>query len=1178
MSTTRIRRFVLVILLALTVGGIAAVSARADAPDVKVNSPAPGQHPYQTGTATVDTVTGHVTVDLTGGWSWPSHGKDCNTDRAGAGVAVNWLDPTDRGFHLGYFAINGGTANTTAGGPDDFGVGATGANGLNPADDVVHPTENDTGTGAVVDITNPSQFANWRGGCGVYSSDTILVNNHGTLSYTTGTVSHGNFGKVTPSSVDSGGVAFNDPTPPSTSALQGALLQHVYPSTADVTEVCAVMYDVHPAGGPNGGTASSNNGVGIPGMQSEVTAGQQAVAAGAMYSGMNNNDNSITGNKDTPAGNTCPQFFFPTISTKLSASSVSTGDSVSDTAKLAGNSSDAGGTVTYSVYSDSSCSTKVADGGTVTVTNGSVPGSNSVNFPNAGTFYWQASYSGDGKNAPAKSPCTSEQLVVNAPSIHIVKTPDAAQVDAGDPIGFILTVSNSGLGDAKGVTLSDTLPVKSGLSWSIAGQGAGWGGTCAIAAGVLSCGPKTVPAGTTQAASTFTVHITSPTTAATGGVCPGGSGVVNNTGNVTTTNAGSGQSSASTCVAAPAIHIVKTADAAQVDAGDPIGFTLTVYNDGTGDAKGVTLSDTLPVKAGLSWSIAGQGTGWGGSCAIVAGVLSCGPVTVPAGTTQAASTFTVHITSPTTAATGGVCPGGSGVVNNTGNVTTTNAGSGQSSASTCVAAPAIHIVKTADAAQVDAGDPIGFTLTVYNDGTGDAKGVTLSDTLPVKAGLSWSIAGQGTGWGGSCAIVAGVLSCGPVTVPAGTTQAASTFTVHITSPTTAATGGTCPGGSGVVNNTGNVTTTNDGSDQSSASTCVAGPTVSITKTADHSAPVNAGGQIGFTVEIKNTGTGAATGVTLSDPLPAGSGSGVTWAIDTSVGTPAQFVLSGAKGSQTLSLASSTLPAGADYKVHITAQTSETECSVYDNTATLTTTNAGNPDPASAEESCAFRVDLAITKSGSPETQELGQGNISWTMVVTNNGPDTDTGVKVSDPMPAGNTYVSSTTTQGTCTGGAILTCNIGTMAAGAKVTITLITTPSQTGAQTNTAVVSGDKPETNLANNTATATVQITGAPFKLACVKVSKVTPRQLFVGRKTTLTIHLTQQGKAKSGVRVQIKGKKFKVVTKHSNAKGVIKQVVKIKRSGVLIFTPLTTGAVARCVGRIGVTGVFTPPVTG
>src|SRR4029079_18771428 len=145
-----------------------------------------------------------------------------------------------------------------------------------------------------------------------------------------------------------------------------------------------------------------------------------------------------------------------------------------------------------------------------------------------------------------------------------------------------------------------------------AGQGAGWGGTCAIdGTGTLKCGPKTVAAGTTQAASTFTVHITSTTTAATGGVCPGGSGVVNNTGNVTTTNDGSDQASASTCVPAPDIKIVKTADAAQVNAGEQIGFTLTVYNTGTGDAKGVTLSDPLATKPGLARPLERRALGCG---------------------------------------------------------------------------------------------------------------------------------------------------------------------------------------------------------------------------------------------------------------------------------------------------------------------------------------------------------------------------------------------------------------------------------------------------------------------------------------------------------------------------------------------------------------------------------------
>jgi uncharacterized repeat protein (TIGR01451 family) len=420
-------------------------------------------------------------------------------------------------------------------------------------------------------------------------------------------------------------------------------------------------------------------------------------------------------------------------------------------------------------------------------------------------------------------------------------------------------------------------------------------------------------------------------------------------------------------------------------------------------------------------------------------------VTVPAGTTQAASTFTVHIVSGTTAATGGDCEE-TGLVDNTGSVTTTNDGSDESSAEICVAAPAIHIVKTADAAQVNVGDPIGFTLTVSNDGIGDAHDVTLNDVLPTNPGLSWSIDAQGAGWNSTCAITAGVLSCGPVTVPAGTTQDASTFTVHITSATTGATGGDCPE-TGVVNNTGDVTTSNDGSDESSATICV-----------------------------------------------------------------------------------------------------------------------------------QAMVDLSITKSGSPASQTLGDGNITWTMVVTNNGPSSDTGVKITDPMPTGNTFVSATITKGSCTGGAILNCTIGDMAAGESVTITLVTTPSTVGQQTNTVNVVGDRPETNTANNTATATVQthqITPPPVK-PCVAVSKVTPKQLFVGRKTALKIHVTQGGKAVKGIHVRIKGPKINVRTKASNAKGLIKQTLKMKKAGILVFTPIASKACNT--KRVGVTNVFTPPVTG
>ncbi len=477
------------------------------------------------------------------------------------------------------------------------------------------------------------------------------------------------------------------------------------------------------------------------------------------------------------------------------------------------------------------------------------------------------------------------------------------------------------------------------------------------------------------------------------------------------------------------------------------------------------------------------------------------------------------------------------------------------------------MTKTADAATVNAGDPLGFTVTVANGGPGTAKGVTLSDPLPAgTTAAGWSI-GSGPD---QCSITGAVgsqtLDCSAVDLASG-----DSYTVHVTAATSLV---NCTD----YDNTATASAANAPDASASASIECDSAQVSITKTADHSAPVNAGGQIGFTVEIKNAGPGAASGVNLNDPLPPGSGSGLTWAVDTTTGTPTQFVLSGAKGSQTLNLASSRVPAGADYKVHVTAQTSESECGTYDNTATLTSGNANNPAPASASESCAFRVDLSVTKSGSPASQALGAGNITWTMVVTNNGPDTDTGVTVADPMPAGNTFVSATASRGSCTGGAILNCTIGTMAAGETVTITLVTTPSVAGTQTNTVNVAGDRPETNTANNAATASVEVT-APFPpppVFCVAVSKVTPKQLFVGRKTKLTIHVTQQGKAVKGIHVRITGPKIDVRTKASNHKGVITHTLTMKKAGILIFTPIAS---KHCnTKRVGVTNVFTPPVTG
>jgi hypothetical protein len=95
---------------------------------------------------------------------------------------------------------------------------------------------------------------------------------------------------------------------------------------------------------------------------------------------------------------------------------VSEGTAVTDQATLGGtNAGSATGTVNYKVYSDNECKVEVADAGTVTVSGGSVPASNPESLAQ-GTYYWQATYSGDGSlNEGSQSECKSEVETVGPP-------------------------------------------------------------------------------------------------------------------------------------------------------------------------------------------------------------------------------------------------------------------------------------------------------------------------------------------------------------------------------------------------------------------------------------------------------------------------------------------------------------------------------------------------------------------------------------------------------------------------------------------------------------------------------------------------------------------------------------------------------------------------------------------
>ncbi|HKE55349.1 MAG TPA: SBBP repeat-containing protein, partial [Pyrinomonadaceae bacterium] len=109
-------------------------------------------------------------------------------------------------------------------------------------------------------------------------------------------------------------------------------------------------------------------------------------------------------------------------------------------------------------------------------------------------------------------------------------------------------------------------------------------------------------------------------------------------------------------------------------------------------------------------------------------------------------------------------------------------------------------------------------------------------------------------------------------------------------------------------------------------------------------------------------------------------------------------------------------------------------------------------------------DLVITMNDSPDPVVLGS-DLTYQIAITNSGELAATGVTVTDNLPAGTSFVSATASQGSCTGGSVVTCNIGTLNSSTGATITLVIKPAAVLSLSNTANVAANEPDANPANN-----------------------------------------------------------------------------------------------------------------
>jgi Bacterial Ig-like domain (group 3)/Domain of unknown function DUF11 len=124
---------------------------------------------------------------------------------------------------------------------------------------------------------------------------------------------------------------------------------------------------------------------------------------------------------------------------------------------------------------------------------------------------------------------------------------------------------------------------------------------------------------------------------------------------------------------------------------------------------------------------------------------------------------------------------------------------------------------------------------------------------------------------------------------------------------------------------------------------------------------------------------------------------------------------------------------------------------------------------------AGRADLAVTAAGT--TAAFGGDPISDTFTIRNDGPD-PTLVSFTAPLPSDLTGAGASASAGTCgVAGGLVTCDLGTLAAGASASVTVTGTISASTAATSLGVtgsVTGSLVDPNAANNSTTAVTSVT--------------------------------------------------------------------------------------------------------
>ncbi|QDV69471.1 Large cysteine-rich periplasmic protein omcB precursor [Rosistilla carotiformis] len=567
--------------------------------------------------------------------------------------------------------------------------------------------------------------------------------------------------------------------------------------------------------------------------------------------------------------------------------------------------------------------------------------------------------------------------------LSLAKTVNDASPNVGENVTFTLTVSNSGPNQATGVRVLDELPTGMTFVSSSGSQG------------VYDSGTGVWNVGTISNSGTATLRIVA--TAGNAGLNANSAEIIASDQLDPDSTPGNGvpgeDDTAEVTFNAEIVDLslAKTVNTAQPNLGENVTFTITVNNAGPDAATNVVVVDRLPTGLTFVSATPSQGTfntttrQWS-----IPTVPAFGSVTmtlvarVNAATTLTNTVEILDADQPDIDST----PGN--------NVASED---DQAVASITTRQADLSLTKTVDNANPNVGDNVTFTIDLNNDGPDAATGVQVLDTLPTgmtfvsasatlgtfdSTSRTWSVGTVPNNSGAQLEIIARV-----------DTRGIKTNTAQVSASEVADPDST----------PGNNLTAED--DQASVSLTPQLVDLALTKGVDVAQP-NVGANVVYNLAITNTGTDTATGVAVTDTLPVG----VTFiSAIASLGnyddaTGVWNVGSVARGS-TPTLA-----------ITVRVDTPNTKTNVAEITATDQLDVDSTPDNGITTEDdyasidiTPLSADLSLTKTVDDPTPNVGE-NVTFTITVTNSGPDGATGIQVEDQLPPDVVFVSATASRG----------------------------------------------------------------------------------------------------------------------------------------------------------------------